>query len=76
MTTAQPITRQIGVFVADWMTRNDGENLDGEVEACVTRLREAVKAAFPTASKAEVDAALQEVKGVMDTGREKAIRPA
>ncbi|MET0941230.1 MAG: hypothetical protein ABWY13_07695, partial [Mesorhizobium sp.] len=67
---------QIGVFVADWMTRNDGENLDGEVEACVARLREAVKAAFPTASKAEVDAALQEVKGVMDTGREKAIRPA
>ena len=64
------------MFVADWMTRNDGENLDGEVEACVARLREAVKAAFPTASKAEVDAALQEVKGVMDTGREKAIRPA
>ena len=76
MTTAQLITRQIGVFVADWMNCNDGENLDGEVEACVARLRKAVKAAFPTASKAEVDAALQEVKGVMDTGREKAIRPA
>ena len=66
MTTAEPITRQIGVFVVDWILHNDCENLEGEAEACAARLREAVKTAFPTASKADVNAALQEVKSVLE----------
>ena len=64
MTDTNTTTQQISAFVARWMTDNDGENLEGETEDCTGRLREALGAAFPKASKSEVDAALQAIRDV------------
>ena len=64
MTDTNTTTQQISAFVARWMTDNDGENLEGETEDCTGRLREALRAAFPKASKSEVDAALQAIRDV------------
>ena len=64
MTAATHPTQQISAFVARWMIDNDGENLEGETEDCTGRLREALRAAFPKASKTEVDIALQAIRDV------------
>ena len=63
MTSPEPTTREIGLFVADWVT--EPENLEDEVAVSAHRLREAIEAAFPEVSTATVEAAVREVRDVL-----------
>jgi hypothetical protein len=62
--------RQISEFAARWFTDNYCVNIRGKAEDdCATRLRQAIEAAFPQASKVDVQAAFQIVKAVLDHHR-------
>ena len=66
MTGSEPTTSQVAIFIADWFIRNNTENIHGDPAAGADRLREAVEAAFPKVSQATVDAALQEIKAMLN----------
>ena len=69
MTSSEPTIKQVAIFIADWYTCNDSENIDHKAgpEAGADRLREAVEAAFPKVSEATVVAALREVMAVVNS---------
>ena len=58
MTDAESSTHQLTAFIAEWVIRDNCANIQGEPKACSDRMYEAIKTAFPKASKAEVDAAV------------------
>jgi hypothetical protein len=66
MSGTNTTTREIGLFVADWITRNDAENLKGKVDDCADRLSQALRAAFPGATGADIEASAREVITAME----------
>jgi len=64
--TVETSTRWIGMFVADWLTRDDCENMKGEPAACLDRLDQALRTAFPGVSEADFDRGIREMKAALD----------
>jgi hypothetical protein len=58
--------RWISLFIAKWLTHNDCENMKGEPAACVDRLRQALRTAFPGVSKADIDLAGKELIAALE----------
>ena len=59
---------QIGEFAIHWFTDNDCANIDGKaVNDCAVRLRQALEAAFPNATKAEHKAGFRIIATILRT---------